>query len=82
VVLFWMMLKPYIEERRALSGEWWGIDYSDLTEACVRHLLKNPNNKLCLYDSDRKRKKDLFVSVSDLQQLRGELISAKRKRAR
>jgi hypothetical protein len=79
VVLFWMMLQPYIEERRSLSGEWWGNDFRDLTEACLRYLLRNPDRKLCLYDGDRGRRNDLFIPTSDLRQLQELLISEKRK---
>jgi hypothetical protein len=80
VVLFWIMLQSYIEERRGLTGEWWARDFRDLTESCLRYLLKNPDPKLCLYDNDRKRRKDLVIPRSDLVRLQEELAPSKRKR--
>jgi hypothetical protein len=79
VVLFWMMLQPFIEERRRLTGERWASDFKDLTAMCLGYLLENPEIELCLFDSDRKRKSDFKILRSDLLRLQGELTSAKRK---
>lgn len=73
VVLFWIMLQPFIVERRALTGEWWASDFMKLAEKCLSYLLKKPDRKLWLYDSDRKRKKDLEISTSDLRRVQASL---------
>jgi hypothetical protein len=73
VVLFWIMLQPYIEERRALTGEWWATDFIDLTERCLSYLLEKPDRKLWLYDSDRTRKKDLEISTDNLRRVQDSL---------
>jgi hypothetical protein len=73
VVLFWIMLKPYIEERRKLTGEWWGEDFMDLTAKCLKYLLKKRGRSLWLFDTDRIRKRELEITTSDLRLAQTEL---------
>lgn len=39
VVILWVILNPYIQERRKNLGEWWAKSFSDFTGACVQSLL-------------------------------------------
>jgi len=77
VVLFWIMLEPYIESRRALTGEWWASDFMELTGECLRFVLEGADPKLYVYDSDRDRKKDLVVSASDLRRVQERIAAAR-----
>lgn len=74
VVLFWIMIRPYIVERRAMTGDWWASDFQQLTKQCLKFLFDdNPNAQLSLYDRDRQRKKDLIIPTSHLRELQDEL---------
>ena len=74
VVLFWIMIRPYIVERRGMTGDWWASDFQRLTERCIEFLFDgNPNAHLTLYDSNRERKKDLIIPTSRLRELQDEL---------
>jgi hypothetical protein len=75
VVLFWIMVEPYIEERRAMTGGWWGRDFEQLTRKCLRFLLKDTDARLYLYDEDRSRKKDLEIPTNELRRLEKKLRS-------
>jgi hypothetical protein len=81
VVLFWIMIRPYILERRAMTGDWWASDFQQLTKQCLEFLFdENPNAHLSLYDRNRERKEDLIIPTSHLRKLQDELNHARPKR--
>lgn len=81
VVIFWIMLKPYIVNRRGMTGDWWGSDFEQLTKRCLEFLFdENPNAHLSLYDHNRERKKDLIIPTSHLRELQVELSLPQQKR--
>lgn len=75
VVLFWFMVEPYIQQRRAMTGDWWARDFEQLTKRCLQFLLKTPDVKLYLYDSDRSRKKDFGIKTNELRRLEEKLMT-------
>jgi hypothetical protein len=75
VVLFWMLVEPYIEMRRALTGEWWARDFRELTRECLRFLLKDSNAKLYLYDRAGARRNDFVITTVELRQLKDRLTA-------
>jgi hypothetical protein len=73
VVLFWMIVEPYLETRRAMTGEWWSRDFRELTKECLRFLLKDPNARLYVYDRDRERRNDFVITTVELRRLEDRL---------
>jgi hypothetical protein len=78
VVLFWIMLGPYIAERRAMTGNWWASDFEELTRECLKFLFKaDANAHLTLYDRNRERGEDLTIPTTQLRDLQAELSRRK-----
>jgi hypothetical protein len=68
------MIRPYIEERRAMTGDWWARDFQQLTKQCLEFLFDDDRNaQLSLYDRNRERKLDLIIPTSHLRELQDEL---------
>jgi hypothetical protein len=72
VVMYWMMLEPYIADRRALTGEWWASDFETLTSACLEFLLRNPRASLTMHGLDRETE-NLIVHGDELRSLQQRL---------
>jgi hypothetical protein len=79
VVLFWIMVEPYIEKRRIMTGEWWARDFEQLTNNCLSFLLKNLKRGLTLYDGDPGGKKDFVIPIGELIRLQ-EILRSGRQR--
>ncbi len=77
VVLFWIMVEPYIEKRRTMTGEWWARDFEELTKNCLSFLLRNLKGGLTLYDGDRGVKKDFVIRMAELVLLKQKLSSSR-----
>lgn len=75
VVLFWIMLEPYITVRRRLTGKWWATDFMKLTFDCLGFLLKDPDATLSFYDSDRTKANDIVITRTELVRLKEGLAN-------
>jgi hypothetical protein len=79
VVLFWIMVNPYVKERREMTGEWWASDFESLARDCLEFLLREKSDvKLIIYGSDRQSQRDFVIAHDYLTELRSQLRSKSR----
>ncbi len=75
VALLWLILRPYIAERRRRAGKWWARQFEDFVLASVNFLLRNGVGTLEMYHPSR-RDLGLNVSREELRQMKRGLKRA------
>lgn len=79
VILFWVILEPYIQKRRTMTGEWWACDFEQLTKECLLFVLEKPDAKIGLYDKDPVRNKNFVLNTDELRRLEARLRDTRGK---
>jgi hypothetical protein len=74
-VLLWLILSPYIDERRKRAGPWWAKQFEEFVLASVNFLLCNGAAPLEMYHP-RKRDVRLDVGKEELREMQRKLKRA------
>jgi hypothetical protein len=75
VVILWLILRPYIQERRRRAGRWWARQFEQFVLASVSFLLRNGEGTLEMYHPQRRDLK-LDISKQELRSILGQLKGA------
>ncbi len=73
VAILWLILTPYITERRKKNGQWWAKQFSDYTAASVSFLLRNGVQILEMFHPDRSDFPGLTIGKDQLQAIQRQL---------
>jgi len=71
VVMFWIMMGPYILDRQSKMGRFWARELETYALACAEFILKDKSAQLSLYDKD----KTIIIERSVIEQIRDELAT-------
>jgi len=74
VVILWLILAPYICERRKRAGKWWAKPFSDFTAASVKFLLGQRDQPLQMFD--RRGNVALEIPRERLEKIEMQIKSA------
>jgi len=78
--ILWMILGPYVEDRRKESGPSYADTFLKYALASTKHLLAQKRDTWTIRDPDRSRRQDVSLSREELLAMQKELkLSRKRK---
>lgn len=70
--ILWLILRPYIQERRRRSGRWWAKEFERFVAASVDFLFRNGVETLQMYHPERSN--SLFpISKEELRRIQTEI---------
>ncbi len=73
VAILWLILTPYIQERRRRFGKWWAKQFSRLTAESVKFLLSQGVQTLEMYHPNQHDSPGLTISKEHLERVQREI---------
>jgi hypothetical protein len=73
VIAFWVMLQPYIEERKRRTGPWWAQNFRKFTVKCIKFILEQKEPRVRIHNASRDESEDLIIDARELRLLRSKI---------